>query len=367
MQEQAQSELEDPLGRTLDRVGLVGARLREELARDLKTKLVDPEGGTPVEIVGSAGTGKHRVSEAAHQAAREVLGRSDRRVELDCAACADEGDFEGRLREVLPRAQGGTLVLDRYGAMAEDQRAAATRVLDREGADTLLVTLREEDGSETSQSPEAAGRIHLAPLYRREEDIWELIDHFFEQTEASSRCRGFSRQAKADVAQIVRETNLGSVRRLRNIVRNLVYEALPSSSPPLKITSDLVRPYLEEHFGQTANDRAEREAELMDSQFDSVFNETLLDRLAELHGVPRHVLERQAEVLDEIVRCIDGVPQSYRNIMDKTDDVMRASLWLLTGAETQAEFRRWFGEERFMRPTKSVAWAFYNRVFKRDV
>ena len=61
-----------------------------------------------------------------------------------------------------------------------------------------------------------------------------------------------------------------------------------------------------------------------------------------------------------------GVPRSYRNIMTKAEDVQRAAMWLLTQASTQADFRRYFGEEGFMRPTKSVAWAFYNRVFQRE-
>ena len=61
------------------------------------------------------------------------------------------------------------------------------------------------------------------------------------------------------------------------------------------------------------------------------------------------------------------MPRSYRNILDRAEDIQRAGLWLMTGARTQAEFRRHFGEERYMRPTKSVAWAFYNRVFKRDM
>ena len=43
---------------------------------------------------------------------------------------------------------------------------------------------------------------------------------------------------------------------------------------------------------------------------------------------------------------------------------MRSALWVLSIAKTQAEFRRFLA--RAMRPT-SVAWAFYNRVFKRNV
>jgi hypothetical protein len=166
---------------------------------------------------------------------------------------------------------------------------------------------------------------------------------------------------------VVRETSLSSVRRLRDIVRDVVFEAMAKGPLPLKLTSDEVRPILEACFGQTAQDRARREAELVESRFDSMVRASLLDKLSELHGVPPELLRRQAALVEEIAGYIDDVPRSYRNIVDKTEDVQRAALWVVTGATTQAEFRRFFGDERFMRPTKSVAWAFFNRVFKRDM
>ena len=169
---------------------------------------------------------------------------------------------------------------------------------------------------------------------------------------------------------MIQETGLQSVRRLQALVRDMIYEALAEGPLPLKITSDMVRPHLEQHVGQTAEARRRRDAELIESQFgaplEGLANRSLVDRLAETHGVSPALLEQQAAVLKEVIESIDDLPRSYRNVMDRSDDVMRASLWLLSGADTQASFRRWFGDERFMRPTKSVAWAFYNRVFKRD-
>lgn len=93
----------------------------------------------------------------------------------------------------------------------------------------------------------------------------------------------------------------------------------------------------------------------------------MLESIATTHGLPAELVQRQADILRDVIGYIDDVPRSYRNIMDRSEDVMRAALWVLSGAKTQAEFRRFFGGERFMRPTKSVAWAFYNRVFKRNV
>lgn len=87
--------------------------------------------------------------------------------------------------------------------------------------------------------------------------------------------------------------------------------------------------------------------------------------LAELHGVSPELLVRQVELLRQIAASIEGRPKSYRNVADKIEDVQRAALWLMSGATTQAGFRHFFGTEGFMRPTKSVAWDFFNRVFKR--
>lgn len=91
----------------------------------------------------------------------------------------------------------------------------------------------------------------------------------------------------------------------------------------------------------------------------------VVEELAATHGIPVELLRRQVQLFREIIATIDDVPRSYRNIVDRIEDVQRAALWVLSGARTQAEFRRFFGTETFMRPTKSVAWDFFNRVFKR--
>jgi hypothetical protein len=165
---------------------------------------------------------------------------------------------------------------------------------------------------------------------------------------------------------VVKDTTLESVTRLRDLIRDVVFEQASADAPPLKLTSEHVRPTLERNFEQTEKTRVSRDVALVASQFEAMAPQDLLTRLSELHGVPAELLTRQVEVLRDVIAHIDDVPRSYRNIMDRADDIQRASLWLLTGANTQAEFRRFFGTERFMQPTKSVAWAFYNRVFKRE-
>lgn len=297
---------EPSLHRILDQHGVVGERFRRELVHDLKAKVLFRGARDAVEVSGPAGSGRKTVASVVEAAASEVLGRSVDVTIVDAGA------------EPVP----------------------------------------------------GSARIRVKPLHEREDDLWEMIAHFFDALAKEhdlQGCGGFSRQATADIAEVVRETGLESVRSLRDLVRDLVFEALAEGPLPHKITSELCRPHLEAVFGQTATRRAERDVAVLESAFAALPSRSLLEELASVHGVAPEVLERQAAVIRDVVASIDDVPRSYRNIMDRTEDVLRASLWLLTGAETQAAFRRHFGGERFMRPTKSVAWAFYNRVFKRDM
>ena len=370
MQQVSHHDLDQRLSYALDRAGVIGGELRGSLLHDLKAKVVLRGGRDAVEVVGPTGSGKRTIASAVHLAARDVLGRGDARVDFDCGAWTNIADgLMDELQAAAQKATGGTLVLDRFDSLGESERQTVRRTLRRDAPDTLLLSVR---GEETPDEGTRAGStaIRIKPLHEREEDIWELVDHFFQAVSAETDiggCRGFSRQAKADLAASIRETGLTSVRRLRDLVRDLVFEGLAQGPLPLKITSEMVRPHLEAILGQTRSDREERDAALIESQFESMVNRSLLDRLSELHGVPAELLERQAAVINDVIGYVDDVPRSYRNIMDRSDDIMRASLWLLSGATTQAEFRRFFGDERFMRPTKSVAWAFFNRVFKRDV
>lgn len=361
--------LDARLAETLDSVGLVGQRLRESLIHDLKAKIVLRSAADPVGVLGEAGTGKHTVVDAAHAVARDVLGRTGPKVAFDCTTEEDDRAFEVGLKGALGDAAGGTLVIDGFGDASATRQRTATRLVRERRVDALVLTV---GGDPAQDARPARTAITLKPLHERDEDIWELVDHFFAATIEDCAadvgdCRGFSRQAKADIAEVVRETNLTSVRRLQDIVRDVIFEALALGPLPLKLTSDEVRPYLEASCGQTEVDRARREAELIESRFDGMVRASLIEKLSDIHEVPPEILRRQAALLEDLVGYIDDVPRSYRNIMDKAEDVQRAALWVVTGASTQAEFRRHFGEERFMRPTKSVAWAFFNRVFKRDM
>jgi len=358
----------------LDRACIVGHDLRERLVRDLKGKIVLRKGHDAVGVVGLPGTGKHKVVLAAHEVARLALGRPDTMTVLRC----DEpqgwsgGRVDQALQQAIEQAHGGTVVLERFGELDAERRVQAARVLRERGSEALLLAMSDTELEPGSIDSRPATSIRIKPLHERNEDIWELIDHFYQalsEEHPMAPCQGFSRQAKADLAEAVRETNLASVRRLRDVVRDVVFEALSEGPIPIKLMSEHVRPYLERNFGQTDEVRRQHDAALVASQFEAPElngQSTIVQQLAEVHGVSVELLKREVAVLREVAESVQGMPKSYRNIMTKAEDVQRAALWLLTQASTQADFRRYFGEEGFMRPTKSVAWAFYNRVFQRD-
>ncbi len=366
----SQEQVDAGIGRAFDRVGLVGSGLRERLRHDLTAKVVLRGAADGVALVGPRGSGRSLLAEAAHAVGAEVLGRPGRLVEFDCGLShLSQGGLERALRDASRQAAEGTLVVEGVEALGPADRRVLTRTLEAVAGDALVLTPTEPGAS---RGAHARTEIHVRALHEREDDVWELIDHFFASTVEAlaapqrANCRGFTRQARADIFSVVQETSLASVRQLRDLIRDVIYEALADGPLPLKLTSELVQPVLERAHGSIAARRRAVDAELVAGRFDDLARRSLAARLAEIHGVPVDLLQRQAAIIEEVVGAIDGVPRSYRNILDKAEDIERAALWLVTGASTQAEFRRFFGEERFMRPTKSVAWAFYNRVFKRD-
>ena len=107
--------------------------------------------------------------------------------------------------------------------------------------------------------------------HEREDDLWKLIDHFFEraaQEMPAYECRGFSRQSKADIAARVCDAGVKSVAVPRDIVRDCVYESAASGAQPELLTSAQVRAVLEGRYGQSNEERVSRDAVLIESPWD---------------------------------------------------------------------------------------------------
>jgi hypothetical protein len=59
-------------------------------------------------------------------------------------------------------------------------------------------------------------------------------------------------------------------------------------------------------------------------------------------------------------------PRSYRNVVERTNRLAKVALWLVSGAKSQAEFRKFFGKLEAEMPTKSVAHQIFYEVFGAD-
>ena len=59
-------------------------------------------------------------------------------------------------------------------------------------------------------------------------------------------------------------------------------------------------------------------------------------------------------------------PKTYRNVVERLNRVSKVALWLVTGAQSQADFRKFFGSLEAEMPTKSVAHQVYYDVFPKD-
>src|SRR5690606_11465104 len=79
----------DPIIQACDRLGIVGARFREEIAAQVQASVLARRGRDAVRLTGVSGTGKELVTALVHEVAREQLGRSGELVEINCSNLPD--------------------------------------------------------------------------------------------------------------------------------------------------------------------------------------------------------------------------------------------------------------------------------------
>jgi DNA-binding NtrC family response regulator len=183
-----------------DATGILGEspatwRLRDQLAFAAKS-------GTHVLLRGDSGTGKELAARAIHR----LSERSSKPLVCRNAATFPPGLIDAELfgnarnypnpgtperAGLIGQAHGGTLFLDEIGELPEDMQAHLLRVLDEGGEYQRLgeATPRRSDlrlVGATNRAPSSlkhdllarlAGRIELAPIDRRREDIPLLVRH----------------------------------------------------------------------------------------------------------------------------------------------------------------------------------------------
>ncbi len=392
----------DPILQTCDRLGIVGTRFREEIAAQVQASVLARRGRDTVRVTGSTGTGKELVTALVHEVAREQLGRNGELVEVNCGNLPDQlfesalfghkkGAFTGATADnkgLLERAKGGTLVLDEVQNLSVEAQGRLLRLIgEREyrpvgstalqRTDALIVLVSNLDLVQLAGDGKfrrdlldrAPAKIALLPLWQRREDVGELAQQFALEA-AKDRgwegFEGFTRRALADIEGAVVANEESSVRRLREMVRDAVFAA--GEPAPELLESAAVEKVLADFYG--ANPLAERGAwdrEDIEDRFDLAVEAQVVRHIAGLHGIPDATLLKLTRVLRELRDSLTAgekpVPDSYRNLMSRTSLATKAALWVLSGANNQSEFRKFFGSKNHEMPPKSVAWQLYHDVF----
>lgn len=383
-----------------DTIGLVGSRLRTDLAPQIQSALVARQGKDVIRLTGPTGSGKELVSSLIHETSRKILGRRGELVAVSCSNLP-AGLFESTLfgytrgaftgatadaRGLLAQAQRGTLVLDEVQNLGLEDQGKLLRLIGEreyrpvgstrlERTDALIVLVSNADlGAAAEQGTfrrdlldRAPAKIALPPLWKRREDVAELANAFAEEAAKERGWEifdGFTRRALADIEGAVVQRKEESVRRLREMIRDLVFGL---EEPMEVIESSTLEPHLKAFFDLEDLDRDRWDRDAIDSEFDLIVEARTVEKLASLHGVPERTLIKLAKILREVYESLpegeNPVPGSYRNLVARMGLATKAALWLMSGARNQAEFRRFFGTKPFEMPPKSVAWQLYHDLF----
>lgn len=384
-----------------DTVGVIGSEIRTHLARELHSKVLLRHASDVVLLTGETGAGKEMTAAVCHEAARIGLGRSGKLVELNCATLSGSlfeselfghrrGAFTGADKDfggLVERAAGGTLVLDEVQALEAQNQAKLLRFLgEREyrrvgddrtrGSDAFIILASNHDLKSRVDAgtfrrdllDRASAKINVPSLFDRRNDIGDLAQHFaLEAAEVAGLddFMGLTRRAKSDVEAAVMGCREVSVRRLREVVRNAVFMAAADGDVDA-LESDLLRPTLEEEFGFSEAAGEHRDVVELEEEFDSLLARHQLSALSQRHRVSKRALHRWCTAIKATIDEMDDAPKSYRNVVDRTSKLSKVALWLVSGAESQADFRRFFGSMDADMPTKSVAHQVFYDVFPKN-
>ncbi len=381
-----------------EQVGLIGGELRGLLSSEIASKVLLRQGRDVVLLTGQTGTGKEKVAGVVHEAARRALGRKGELIEVNCANLSGSlfegelfghkrGAFTGADREhggLVARAQGGTLVLDEIQSLEPQNQARLLRFLgEREyravgdervqRTDALIVLSTNKilkdmvrDGSfRRDLLDRAPAKINVPSLYERRQDIGELAQAFALEAGRDAGAvefYGLTRRAKADLETAIIRASEVSVRRLREIVRDAVFTAAADLLPEA-LDSELLLPLLERELSFSVDQRDAQDALEVEREFELLVGATRLQQLAESHEISKRSLSTMCRALKAVIDELPEGRRSYRNVVERSGRLAKLALWLVSGATTQAEFRKFFGATEFEMPTKSVAHQLYHEVF----
>jgi transcriptional regulator with PAS, ATPase and Fis domain len=379
-------------------LGIVGDDIRSHLKREIPSKVLFRRASDVVLLSGHTGTGKEVIASACHHAARKALSRQGELVEVNCANLGNgifesqlfgykKGAFTGADRDfagLVGRASGGTLVLDEIQSLEPQDQARLLRFLgEREyrsvgddstrSSDALIILSTNRDLREMVDQGEfrrdlmdrAPAKIQIPALYERRRDIGQLAQQFSIEVAESmgfEEFYGLTRRARADVETAVIRFGEVSIRRLREIIRDAVFTAAVEDMPDA-LDSDWMLPILEREFAFKERDRDLQDTDELEREFDFLVARSQLREISGHHEISARSLQKLVDAVHGIIGEIDKGKRTYRNITERTHRLSKVALWLCSGAETQAEFRRYFGSHNAQMPTKSVAHQIYHEVF----
>jgi DNA-binding NtrC family response regulator len=391
----------DAISKACVEVGIVGTRFREDVSAQVQAAVVARRGRDALRLTGETGTGKELVSALIHRVASAEFGRKGELVEINCSNLPDglfesllfghkRGAFTGAAEDrigLLEKAKGGTLVLDEVQNLNAEAQGRLLRLLGEKefrpvGSTELkrtdamfvlvanrdLVALAGDGKFRRDLLDRAPAKIQLLPLWQRREDVTELA-HAFAREAATDRgwsdFLGLTRRAVADLEGALVDAHEGSVRRLRELIRDAVFGF--ADEAPDVLESSAIAPHIQAMYGATPARRDAWDREDLEDRFDLAVEAQVVREIAELHGIPETTLLKLARVLRELQDSIRadtrGLPPSYRNLMARTSLATKAALWVLSGAKNQGEFRRFFGTNAAEMPPKSVAWQLFHDLF----
>ncbi|MEL6545172.1 MAG: sigma 54-interacting transcriptional regulator [Myxococcota bacterium] len=373
-----------------DALGVIGDEVREHLTREIPSKVLLRRGTDVVLISGATGAGKEVAAAVCHRSAQTVLGRTGELVPVNCANLSGglfeselfghrRGAFTGADRDfggLIERSKGGTLFLDEVQALEPTDQAKLLRFLgEREyrrvgddrprTSDSLIILASNHDLRARAEAgtfrrdllDRAAAKITLPSLWERRRDIGELAQTFALAAAADAGIEdfmGLTRRARADVEAAVVQAREVSVRRLREIIRDAVFAAAADVLPDA-LESEHLRPALVEAFGFEETAREAQDQYALEHEFDLLVAREELRAMAGRHQVSEQLIARWCRALHKMVDEMDGEERSYRTLVDRMHRLNKVALWLVSGAHSQAEFRRYFGQLDAQMPTKSVA------------
>lgn len=384
-----------------DNTALLGKQIQHQLKKEIPAKILLRRAKDVVLLTGETGTGKEKIAHTIHEAAKMGLKRPGKLVQVNCANLGNglfeselfgyrRGAYTGADRDhdgLVDRAEHGTLVLDEIQTLSNVDQARLLRFLgEREyravgatktrSSDALVILSTNCDLHERIQAgtfrrdvlDRALAKIAVPSLFEHRRDVGELAQAFaMEAAEELEVCdfHGLTRRARSHLETAVVSACEVSVRRLREVVRNTVF-LLAADKLPDAIESDMLLPILHTEFGFQENMCDVLDHQEVEQDFDLAVSHACLRELAERHHVSLKTLAKMSRAIETVIAEMEDKPRSYRNVVERTNRLTKVALWLVSRANTQAEFRRFFGQFDVDMPTKSVAHQIFHEVFQQQ-